>query len=295
MLNPEISLNRRPIDLLATNAAIAALAERWQPVVRAARDRGGPAVKNVLDGTIVGHPLHPVLTDVPVGGWTVTALLDTLEVFGRPDVAFAADASLLLGLGGAVAAVVTGYADWSDTKDEPRTLGMAHAMLNAGATAAYVASFALRRAGNRGAGIATAFAGYGLMSLAAYLGGELSYDYGIGMKHTAEPLTPPADFIDACAFADVADGTMKRVEAGGLPVLLYRAGDDVHAVAAICTHRGAPLDTGSLEGDCVRCPWHASVFAFADGSVREGPASFPLAQYETQVTEGRVRVRALRV
>jgi nitrite reductase/ring-hydroxylating ferredoxin subunit len=87
---------------------------------------------------------------------------------------------------------------------------------------------------------------------------------------------------------------MQRVELAGIPVLLYRDGDAIHAVSAVCTHRGAPLDEGSVADGCVECPWHGSAFRFVDGGIARGPATFPLTRYDVRVKGGIVQLRAPR-
>jgi nitrite reductase/ring-hydroxylating ferredoxin subunit len=62
----------------------------------------------------------------------------------------------------------------------------------------------------------------------------------------------------------------------------------------VCTHRGAPLADGKIEDGCVRCPWHGSRFDLADGAVVEGPATFPLAHFETKRSKGGIAVRPRR-
>ena len=293
MLNPETSLNRRLVDLIATAAWLKPISDAVQPVVQNVLAAGGVPLKNALHGTWLGHPLHPVLTDVPVGAWTVTAALDVLEVLGQRDFAPGADAALVLGLLGAAGAGATGYADWSDTADEPKTLGTAHAILNGAAAIAYVASLAARREGNRTAGIALAFGGYGLMSFAAYLGGELSMGMQIGARHTAIPIFSPDEWAAVLDDGALVAGTMARADFHGIPVVLMRTADGIFAMGAACTHRGAPLDEGTLENDCVRCPWHGSLMSFADGRAIEGPASFPQPLFQTRVTAGKIEVRPL--
>jgi nitrite reductase/ring-hydroxylating ferredoxin subunit/uncharacterized membrane protein len=291
VFNPELSLGDRPSDRISRSAALDAIAAALQPGVRRLRDAAPRALKNLLHGTVLGHPLHPVVTDIPVGAWSVTAVLDALELIGRDDLSAAADAALTLGLAGAAGAVVTGYAEWSDTAGRPRALGLAHALCNALAANAYAGSLVLRSRGRRRAGIGLAFAGYALVGFASYLGGELSFGMQIGVRHAGEPLTPPVDFTAVLAEDELPLGALKRVDAGGLPVLLVRTEAGIHAMGAACTHRGAPLDEGTLEDRCVRCPWHGSAFAL-DGSVVEGPATYPQPRYETRVAGGRIEVRA---
>jgi nitrite reductase/ring-hydroxylating ferredoxin subunit/uncharacterized membrane protein len=293
VLNPELPLNRRIADRVARLPWLGSIADAIQPKIAKAIAAGGPAVKNALAGTWLGHPLHPVLTDIPTGAWTVTAALDVCELFGADRFAAGADASLLIGMAGAYGAVATGYADWSDTSGAPKTVGLAHATLNGAATTLYLGSFVARRRRSRGIGIALAMAGYGLMSAAAYLGGELSLGMNLGAKHTAVPIFPPDDFTPVLDDADLAKDKPTRVEFAGIPLLLLRTGDEIRAIGAACTHRGAPLDEGTFEDGCIRCPWHGSLFSFEDGRVLEGPASFPQPIFETRLRGGKIEVRPL--
>jgi nitrite reductase/ring-hydroxylating ferredoxin subunit/uncharacterized membrane protein len=295
VLNPETPTNRRPVDRLGKSPFLASLADALQPPVRKILERAGSGASDLLHGTPLGHPLHPVLTDVPVGAWTVTVVLDTIELSGRRDVAFAADAALVVGLLGGVGAIASGLADWSDTADEPKNVGMAHALLNSISFSGYVASLALRRSGRRGAGIATAMLAYGISGLAAYLGGELSFGLQLGVRHTAEPIAPPEDFTPVMSAAALSANRPARVDLGGIPVLVSRTEGGVAAISAVCTHRGGPLDQGTFADGCVTCPWHGSVFSLADGSIVRGPASFPQPRFEARETGGRIELRALPV
>ena len=99
-------------------------ADALQPAVRRVFDALGPArshVKNFLHWTWLGHPLHPALTDVPLGAWTATLLLDAMgDRPGQAGVARAADVSLALGLAGAVGAAATGLTDRKPTPTRAR-------------------------------------------------------------------------------------------------------------------------------------------------------------------------------
>src|SRR5438105_9531268 len=70
-------------------------------------------VRNFLHGTWLGHPLHPVLTDVPIGAWTAAATLDAYEL-STGDETFAPGADIAVGVGllGAVGAAMSGLNDW---------------------------------------------------------------------------------------------------------------------------------------------------------------------------------------
>src|SRR5262245_4833015 len=105
-------------------------ADAAQQSVKHSLDSIGPARnvgKEALHGKWLGHPLHPVLTDIPLGAWTATVMLDAVDDHGvAPGVARAADGTLALGLAGAVGAAITGSTDWSETDGRPRRVGMAH-------------------------------------------------------------------------------------------------------------------------------------------------------------------------
>jgi nitrite reductase/ring-hydroxylating ferredoxin subunit len=115
----------------------------------------------------------------------------------------------------------------------------------------------------------------------------------LGVKHTAVPVDPPKDFVRVLDESALTGGAMQKAEVDTIPLLVTRFGAATHAVTGVCTHRGAPLAEGTQEGLCVRCPWHGSRFSLEDGRVIEGPATFGLASFETQIVDGAVSVRAL--
>lgn len=186
----------------------------------------------------------------------------------------------------------SGITEWSDTRDDARRLGMAHALLNTVGFGCYVASLGLRIRGNRTAARAIAFAGYAVSSFAAYLGGELSFGMRLGTKHTAYPNVPPDAFAPVLPVADLKDKPV-RVEVSGIAMLLSRDNrGQISAVSAICTHRGAALDEGEFADGCVTCPWHHARFVLATGDVVRGPATFPLAHFQTRVSGQMIEVRS---
>src|SRR5687767_6119288 len=137
----------------------------------------GP-VKDLLSGTWLGHPLHPVLTDVTIGAWTSAAMLDVVDGERSADAA-----RRLVGLGvlSAGPTALAGWSDWADTEGEERRAGVAHALGNTAAIAAFGLSWAARRAGRRGLGIALSTLGTGIASATAYIGGHLVYSRGVGV------------------------------------------------------------------------------------------------------------------
>src|SRR3954470_18973105 len=83
----------------------------------------GQQIKNALHGLWLGHPLHPAITDVPVGSWTVAAAMDLLEIRGDSNYKSGADFAILFGLLASVPAAISGATDWSDTQGKAQRVG----------------------------------------------------------------------------------------------------------------------------------------------------------------------------
>ena len=266
------------------DGAAAAMQKAFAPVLGQEAPR---TPRDILYGTWLGHPLHPAVIVLPIGFWTSTMVFD---LAGEER---AADLSLGLGLVSAVGAAATGAAQWQDAiqSDTPRRLGALHALLNVVATIFYAGSWLLRRRGQRETGIALSSLGYGVASASAWLGGDLAYDLGIGVDHTAFE-QPPAEWTDVLAAGELTEGTPKRVEAGGVPIMLLRRREEIFAISATCTHMGGPLDEGKIEGETVTCPWHGSVFCLRDGKLLHGPATMPEPAFDVRVQDGRIAVRS---
>lgn len=250
-------------------------------------ERGPAGLKDALNGTWLGHPLHPAMTDIPIGCWTSSLILDIAGMEKGSDILLKA------GTIGAVGAAATGAAQWQDLHEEaPKRLGALHAVMNVTATGLYAISWVLRSNGSRPAGIAFSTTGYAIASASALIGGDLSYRLGIGVSRVAFDRLA-ADWTDAVPVAELQNGMLTRAEVDGEALVLLRDGDRIVAASATCTHVGGPLDEGELDGTCVTCPWHASVFDLRDGSVVHGPAASPLHAYDTRELNGMVQVRAL--
>ncbi|MGH7930947.1 MAG: Rieske 2Fe-2S domain-containing protein [Candidatus Binatia bacterium] len=284
-----------PVEVIKKQDWLEPIADRLQPTVAAALDSGGvlgPQVGKFLHGTWLGHPLHVVLTDVPLGSWTVAAVLDVLEEkTGSRAIGRGADIAIKVGLVGAAAAAMTGLADWSKIGGgQPRRVGLVHGLLNVTATACYITSLCFRRSRSRRAGREMAWLGFGISSVSAYLGGHLVYKEQIGVDHTSN-FSPPEEFVAVLAEAELGENQLWRVEANGMPVLLVRRGERIYAIAETCSHLGGPLSEGKLGDGTVQCPWHGSRFSLEDGRVIEGPSVHAQPVLEVRVREGQIEVR----
>lgn len=254
----------------------------------------GPVV-DVLHGTWLGHPLHPALTDVPLGSWTAALALDAADLAGggrrEPGLAEAARTCTGLGLLGASASVVTGLVDWQHTHEGARRVGVVHGLMSTTATGLQLASWHQRRRGRTARGRVLGLTGWAVIVASAALGGALSYRHGIGGDHADRSLAPRT-FTDALAVAALEEGRPTRADVDGVRLVLLR-GDDgaVRAFGEMCPHLEGPLSEGWVTREGLVCPWHGSCFSLEDGAVVHGPATAPLPRFETRLRGGRVQVR----
>jgi nitrite reductase/ring-hydroxylating ferredoxin subunit len=233
-------------------------------------------VKDALNGTWLGHPVHPVVTDVPVGAMTVAALLD---LSGQDR---AADLAVATGVASMAASAATGAADAVDTYGRPQVFATVHATFMVGSLAAYIASLLLRLGPGAGRPLAKllAFVGFGAMAAGAYVGGELAFRLGNQVdRHAFRSAGTKWKALD---ISEVPEGRPVKAMAGTEPLVLVRDGEVIHALHATCAHAGGPLDKGTLVDGCVECPWHQSRYRLADGHVVQGPSVYDQPVYEVR-------------
>jgi len=292
---PEIhvrQIGEAAIEAIERQDWLDVIGDRLQKAVAAAFEVGGDAgrrVRDVLHGTWLGHPLHPAVTDVPLGAWATALVLDAAGGSNN-GMARAADTAIGVGIAGAVGSALTGLTDWQHTTGGDRRVGLGHALLNTTALALYVASFTLRRSGARDLGRGLSVLGFLVATGAAYVGGTLVYGRRIGVDHAPHPESW-TDFRPVLRESELSEASPRRVEAQGVALVLVRRGDRIHALGESCAHLGGPLSEGRVEGDAIRCPWHGSLFALDDGRILEGPSTFPQPCFEVRVRGGQIEVR----
>jgi nitrite reductase/ring-hydroxylating ferredoxin subunit/uncharacterized membrane protein len=279
---------------LTDQTALDAVADPLSGAVRRAYASAGEAgrqLKNALHGVWLGHPLHPALTDVPIGAWTTAVALDVAAAANRDrGLARAADFAIGVGIVGAVGAALTGLTDWSETDGAAKRTGLVHGIMNLAATSFFAASYLLRKKGARASGQAWSAAGYTLALGAAYLGGALIADDRIGVTHA--DVDGPDQFTAVDGVGPLADNAMARGKAAGVDVLVARQHGRVCALAHTCTHLGGPLSEGTLRDGSVVCPWHGSEFALADGRVINGPATKSEPAFDVRERGGAIEVKS---
>jgi nitrite reductase/ring-hydroxylating ferredoxin subunit/uncharacterized membrane protein len=237
----------------------------------------GTALKNVMHGTdVLGHPLHPAITDVPIGAWSVAVLADWLFVATGRVPAVAGDVALALGVAAAIVAVLTGLTDHHETNQgQERRIATLHGLTMTLVVVLDVVSLGMRLSspGMRLSAVVLSSVAYLLAVFGGYVGGHLTFALGTVVNHNAFS-EGPMEFVRVGTRDEFPEGEMRRVEAGDLPVVIVRREGILYAMGAVCSHAGGPLDEGKLEGEVVTCPWHYSRFRFGDGHVVGGPATF---------------------
>jgi nitrite reductase/ring-hydroxylating ferredoxin subunit len=266
------------------------------PVINAVRTLVSAAIRprvvsDALHGVWFGHPLHPVLTDVPIGMWSAAAVVDAVPGTGP-----AASALIATGVASAVPTFVTGWADWSQLHKPHQRVGLVHAAANGIALGLYTASLSARLHGKPLRGRMLGYAGFGAVMAGGYLGGHLAFRQAAGASHNADTADLfPAGWQAIGRLDELPDGALEKRTVEGVDLLVVRRGQHVDVIANRCSHLSGPLSDGEFttEGGngCVVCPWHGSTFRLSDGQVVHGPATAPQPRFEARVTDGVVQVR----
>lgn len=243
--------------------------------------------KDLLNGTWLGHPLHPVITDVPIGAFLVALVLD---VAGQPVAAFWA---IVVGGLAMLAAIVTGLADFADTDGTARTRATLHGTVMVIGAVLIAASIATRQGGTAGGTLQVGLllVGFVVVAAGAYVGGEVVFAFGnMVSRHAFRGAGTKWIRLDTGSIADLEDlpeATPSRMKAGINDLVVVRIGDTVHALHAVCAHAGGPLAEGTVTPDgCLECPWHGARYRLGDGRLRRGPAVYDQPAYEIRAAEG---------
>ena len=242
-----------------------------------------PPVADLLHGKWLGHSVHAVITDLPLGALSLTVLFDFLNQRQ------AADISMVVGVLGMVAAAVAGLADYSDTDDDARTAGTVHGTLMVLSLLVYVVSLWLRITApadaDRTVAIVTQLIAYSIMLAGAYVGGELVYTLGNMVNRHAWRFGPKSEWTKLDV-TDLPDNKPTPAKAGAQQLVVVRQGETVYALHAQCAHAGGPLPSGKIVDGCIECPWHGSRFDLATGKRTRGPSTFDQPRYQVRAADG---------
>jgi nitrite reductase/ring-hydroxylating ferredoxin subunit/uncharacterized membrane protein len=255
--------------------------------------RPGKLLQDFLNGSWLGHSLHPVVVEVVVGGATAAVLLQLLAWFGVADLRVALLWVLGLTWLAALSAIISGLTDFKDTApgDERAVVGL-HGLVNIVATVVLIVAFLAILGGGDTIGGWLIVVGYLVLSVGAFIGGHVVFKYGYMVNHNAFAGGKKAkEFTPVLPAADLAEETPTKAMLGTTALVVVRRGDVVFALKETCSHAGGPLAQGTLVGDTIVCPWHASAFRLRDGAVRHGPASTRQVAYRARISGDQVEVQ----
>jgi nitrite reductase/ring-hydroxylating ferredoxin subunit/uncharacterized membrane protein len=246
-----------------------------------------PAVRDLLNGRWLGHPLHAVLTDAPIGILFLSLVFDVLHL---PD---AAAWALGVGILAMLAAALAGFADYADTDGRARERATLHSTLMIVALLAYIVSLAMRL-GPGGAvestgGFIVSLIAFLVLSAGAFVGGDVVYVLGNMVSRHAfrgagakwiklEPVEVEA--------GQIPEGRPIKARLGVNQLVLVRQGERILALHDVCAHAGGPLNEGKLVDGEIECPWHYSRYRMTNGDVTQGPSVYDQPAYEVRAAEG---------
>jgi uncharacterized membrane protein len=142
-----------------------------------------PPFCRALRGEWLGHALHPLMTDFPLGAWMSASLLD---LFGPPQSREASARLLTFGCLAALPTAASGVADLAGAEAASRRVGALHAAINSSALLLYGSSLLARNRGRYRVGVALGIIGGLTATTGGYLGGHLSLVRGMGVENRCQ-------------------------------------------------------------------------------------------------------------
>jgi nitrite reductase/ring-hydroxylating ferredoxin subunit/uncharacterized membrane protein len=244
-------------------------------------------VKDLLNGTWLGHPFHSASTDIPIGVLLVSVVLDLV---GQPA---AADIALVVAILFMLASALSGAADYSDTDGRARERATVHATLMVVALVVLIVSLVLRTSpgADRTAPTVLSIVGLILVTAGAFVGGDVVYVFGnMVSRHAFRGAGGKwiALEIDGGVDPDqIPELTPTKARLGINTLVLVREATTLHALHEQCAHAGGPLSGGTIVDGCLQCPWHGSRFRMTDGRLCRGPTVYDQPVFEVRRSEAR--------
>jgi len=252
-----------------------------------------PPVRDLLNGRWLGHPLHAVLTDAPIG---ILFLVIVFDVVGLPA---AAGWALAIGVAAMLGAALAGFADYADTDGLARERATLHSTLMVVTLVLYIIDGVLRLGGASGApastvAVALSVVAFLLLSSAAYVGGDVVYLLGNMVdRHAFRGASTKWIALEPAETApdgSIPEGRPIKARLGSNSLVLVRTDATILALHDTCAHAGCSLSDGSLVDAggpaVVECPCHGSRFQVANGHVMRGPSVYDQPAYEVRAREG---------
>jgi nitrite reductase/ring-hydroxylating ferredoxin subunit/uncharacterized membrane protein len=269
--------------------------QNWIAGIYSGDSKAIASIERFLHGNWLGHPLHAVFVHIPVGAWTLAAILDLFSA--KTGARAAADWAIAVGLLAAIPAIITGATDWYVYGGSTiRRIGFLHMMANVCAVLLYGISFAIRGGNSTFGALFTGYLGFTFLVVSGYLGGTMVYEKRVGVNHApdTDDGATPDEFITVMSMHDLPLNTPTKVQVGDVFAVLVKTKDRVYALAEKCSHEGGPLSEGQIVNGCIVCPFHASAFRLKDGQVECGPSVYAQPVFEVYIRDDEIRVKPIR-
>ncbi len=99
------------------------------------------------------------------------------------------------------------------------------------------------------------------------------------------------DWVDVVAASAVADGEHIVVDLDGTEIAVFKLDGQFYAIEDVCTHDGAEIASGVIEGDEIICPRHGARFCIKTGGFKTAPAYEDIDCFPTRIENGRLQIR----
>jgi len=99
-----------------------------------------------------------------------------------------------------------------------------------------------------------------------------------------------SEWVDVMAESALANGEHVVVDVDGYDVAVFNIDGQFYAIEDVCTHDGAEIASGELDGDEIVCPRHGARFCVKTGEVKCAPAYEDIMTFAVRVMDGRIQV-----
>lgn len=103
-----------------------------------------------------------------------------------------------------------------------------------------------------------------------------------------------SDWTDVCPLVGLPPGSHALADLEGTPVAVFNLEGALYAIHDVCSHDGAEIADGRLDGDQIICPRHGARFCLKTGQVTKPPAYEDIATFPVRVEDGQVQIRDAR-
>jgi uncharacterized membrane protein len=146
--------------------------------------------------SIAGHPIHPMLVPIAIGGFLLSFVFDIVcRVTGAVDpwltVAYY---TMVGGIVGALAAALFGFADMLSLHGPVKRTALTHMGLNLAVVALYIVNATMRHGAHEAASLPfiLSIVAILLLVVSGWLGGKMVYEAGVGVNGVGEVAATPA-------------------------------------------------------------------------------------------------------